>query len=207
MMKSKKLRTFTAIGLCTLVMGMVYSFCTVSHRTPPTNYLETVLQQIPSDGKYIILVDFSKASAQERLFVYDIPNQKYVYSGVVQHGLGRGSTAFTPEFSNEIGSNCSSLGLYRLTSYSKIYRIPYVDIPCFRMDGLSSTNSNARARGILIHPSISATLLPFELWGVPLPLTPESMGCFAVSIHTMWKIKQLYDEGDMYLYAFVGDMV
>ena len=185
--------------------AVVYSFFTVSFITPSEHLVEKVLKRVPYDTKYLILVDFSKASAQERLYIYDVKNNKYVYSGVVQHGLGRGSTARHPEFSNELGSKCSSLGLFRVAEFSKIHRIKTMDIPCFRLDGLSNSNSNARRRGLLIHYSLTASLLPFELWGVSLPLTRESEGCFAVSAHTMYKIARLNLEGKVYLYAFNGD--
>ena len=75
--------------------------------------------------------------------------------------------------------------------------------PCFRMVGLDSTNSNAIARGILIHPSLTRTLMPFEIWGLDLPLTWESQGCFAVSCNTMYEINKRFKRNNMYLYAYV----
>ena len=193
-------------GVLFLFLGAIaYSFFTVSFFTPSEALVEKVLKKVPYDTKYLILVDFSKASAQERLYIYDVDQLDFVYSGLVQHGLGRGSTARRPEFSNELGSKCSSLGLFKVAELSKIHRIKTADIPCFRLDGLSESNSNARRRGLLIHYSMTTTLMPFEIWGVPLPLTKESEGCFAVSAHTMFKIAQLNLEGKTYLYAFDGE--
>ena len=186
-------------------IAVVYSFFTVSFFTPGEHLVEKVLRKVPFDTRYLILVDFSKASGQERLYIYDVKKTDFIYSGIVQHGLGRGSTARHPEFSNELGSKCSSLGLYKVAELSKIHRIKTADIPCFRLDGLSKTNSNARRRGLLIHYSLTASLIPFEIWGVPLPLTQESEGCFAVSAHTMLEIARLNLEGKVYLYAFDGD--
>lgn len=71
--------------------------------------------------------------------------------------------------------------------------------------GLDSTNSNARKRGILIHPSIMASLLPYPKKGKNFPLTKSSEGCFSVSFHTFLKIKSL--KGPVYIYAFNGKNV
>ena len=119
----------------------------------------------------------------------------------MQHGNGKGNTASKPKFSNVIGSNCSSLGLYKITSKDNMHSWP--GAPCFRMVGLDSTNSNAIARGILIHPSLTRTLMPFEIWGLDLPLTGESRGCFAVSCNTMYEISKRFKKNNMYLYAYV----
>lgn len=124
---------------------------------------------------------------------------KFIYSGLTQHGSGKGNTARRAKFSNEIGSGCSSLGVYEVTSYENMYTIP---IKCFRLKGLSLTNSNAETRGIVIHPSLTASLVPFELKGASLPLTIESKGCFAVDLQTMQAIKQCFNKGKVYLYAY-----
>lgn len=187
------------------VLAITYSYFTVSVFTPSPEDLRRAVSKLPAGTRYVVMVDFGKSSAQERLFVYDLEEKEYIYSGVVQHGMGRNSTARKPEFSNEVGSKCSSLGMYRVAEYSRIYGIDIVKIPCFRLDGLSSTNSNARARGILIHPSLSTTLLPFEIWGMSLPLTFESYGCFAVSMHTMRKLSELKGNGAVCLYAYCSE--
>lgn len=160
----------------------LYNRLSVSATIPSTE-----LKEIPQDADYICYVNFSQPSAEERLYIYDVSEHKFIYSGLTQHGNGKGNTASRAIFSNEIGSGCSSLGLYEVTSYENMHTIP---IKCFRLKGLSSTNSNAVTRGIVIHPSITASLLPFELKGVSLPLTMESEGCFAVDLQTMYAMLQ-----------------
>ncbi|MGN1354480.1 MAG: murein L,D-transpeptidase catalytic domain-containing protein [Alloprevotella sp.] len=152
-----------------------------------------------SKGK-AIYVDFSIPSGEKRLFIIDLDKQEVIYAGLVQHGCGGNSTAEKPEFSNRIGSKCSSLGLYRLGEISRMTKYP---LDCIRLDGLSPTNSNARVRGIVIHPSVTLSLTPFPLKGVSLPLTPESEGCFAVSLKTFNTIKKLREKtvSPIYLYA------
>lgn len=159
---------------------------------------EFTRRHIPKDADYVCFVDFKIPSAQDRLFIYDVKEKRYIYSAHVQHGNGRGSTAKKPEFSNDIGSNCSSLGMYKITQKDKMHNIP---IDCFRLRGLDRTNSNAARRGIVIHPSITCTILPFSIPNAHLPLTNESQGCFAVSIRTMRQIEKYYKKGTIYLYA------
>ena len=121
-----------AVGFVLLIaVSVVYSYFTVSSTKPDDAELNTALKQLPKNTRYVILVDFSRPSAQERLFIYDIVEKKYVYSGVVQHGIGRNSKSRHPEFSNDINSNCSSLGMYRVAEYSNIKSIKHINVPCF----------------------------------------------------------------------------
>lgn len=139
-----------------------------------------------NDCHTMILVDFSKPSCEDRLFIYDVSKDlDLLYSGVVLHGCGGKSTPSKPEFSNKIGSNCSSLGEYTLEGLVKMSN----GMEAIKLKGWSATNSNAEARGIYIHPSLMATMLPFNLPDVNFPLTNASKGCFAVSYHTFEAIK------------------
>lgn len=149
---------------------------------------------------YEIVVDFSKPSCQDRLFIYKFSEEAdLIYSGVVLHGCGGKSTPSKPEFSNEIGSNCSSLGKYTLEGIVKMKN----GMEAIKLKGWSDTNSNAEKRGIYIHPSIMATLLPFNLPGMNFPLTKASEGCFAVSYHTYYMVKHYMNiNNKIILYAY-----
>lgn len=139
-----------------------------------------------SYNTYEIAVDFSKPSCVDRLYIYELNLEaELIYSGVVLHGCGGKSTPSKPEFSNEIGSNCSSLGEYTLEGIVKMKN----GMEAIKLKGWSDTNSNAEKRGIYIHPNIMPTLLPFNLPGMNFPLTKASEGCFAVSYHTYETIK------------------
>lgn len=188
------------IALCCFFALIAYNRFTVSSRKPAAEVVQRIIKRLPNNAEYLCVVDFGKNSGEERFFIYDVRTEKFVYSGLVQHGNGKGNTAAKPKFSNKIGSNCSSLGLYKITSKDKMHSWPQA--PCFRMIGLDSTNSNAMARGILIHPSLTRTLMPFEIWGLNLPLTWESQGCFAVSCNTMYEISKRFNNKNMYLYAY-----
>lgn len=154
---------------------------------------------IPNNARYVCYVDFGKLSYNDRLYIYNVRKKKCVYSARVQHGNGGKSTALKPEFSNEVGSNCSSLGLYKVTKLDKMNSNKHVD--CLRLRGLSSTNSNAEKRGILVHPGFTLSLIP-KLPGLVIPLNSESKGCFTVSIITMQVLKHYLKEGDIYIYAY-----
>ena len=156
------------------------------------------------NNTYEIIVDFSKPSCQDRLFIYKFYEEAdLVYSGVVLHGCGGNSTPSKPEFSNKIGSNCSSLGKYTLEGIVKMKN----GMEAIKLKGWDKTNSNAEARGIYIHTSLMATLLPFNIPKANFPLSNASKGCFAVSRHTYEKIKhymRLVNTGNnkMILYAY-----
>lgn len=189
------------LGLASFLALIAYNRFTVSSKSPNNAIIDSVIERLPSDANYLCIVNFGKHSGEERFFIYNVRNNKYEYSGLVQHGNGKGNTASKPKFSNVIGSNCSSLGLYKITCKDNMHSWP--GAPCFRMVGLDSTNYNAIARGILIHPSLTRTLMPFEIWGLDLPLTWESQGCFAVSCNTMYEISKRFKKNNMYLYAYV----
>ena len=171
-------------------IGLVFVLCTIISFCIPKGGPDWLrerpkyLNENPST--YEIVVDFSKPSCQDRLFIYKFAEgADLVYSGVALHGCGGKSTPSKPEFSNEIGSNCSSLGKYTLEGLVTMSN----GMEAIKLKGWSDTNSNAEKRGIFIHPSMMASLLPFNLPGVNFPLTKASEGCFAVSYHTYLKIK------------------
>ncbi len=146
-----------------------------------------------------IYVDFGISSAQPRFFVYDNKAKSVISESKCAHGCGGGSTVNKPVFSNTPGSECSSLGEYRLRSVGKLNTI---NAPCIRIDGLSSTNSNAAARGIVIH---EGPLLADDITiGIPIPVTKYiSQGCFTISTKTFNLLCQLLQEKkSIYLYAY-----
>ncbi len=129
------------------------------------------------DTCYCIVVDFSIYSGKERLFIVDINNNRIDVSGLCAHGIGKSfDCAFKPEFSNEIGSNLSSLGHYKLGVSRKTFKY---NLNAIELHGLDLTNSNAYARGILIHNGLPDVSI------VGLPCLPLSQGCFTVSDNTL----------------------
>ena len=151
---------------------------------------------------YAIVVDFSNPSGKHRFFVCDLKNPTILASSLCAHGAGKGSSKKEPVFSNEMGSNCSSLGHYKITGK---HRMSSSGLPSFKLVGLDKTNSNAERRGILIH---SAKLISMFRWGIYpfyLPMDKRiSSGCFAVDIDMMDVIEQLVnkEQKPILLYAY-----
>ena len=123
---------------------------------------------------YVLLLDYSIPSGTPRLFVWDTEKNRIVARTYVMHGLGGGSTAEQPVFSNKVGSGCSSLGKFKVTKLhgSKLKR-------SYRLKGLERSNSNAFRRGIMIHRSKWV-----DTWckNTYIPLhEPSCQGCITVS--------------------------
>ena len=132
---------------------------------------------------YGVLVDFGRFSLQKRLYVYDFNKNEVVMKSLAGHGSGGNSTLLKPDFSNDHGSHCTSLGHYSIGKHRHMYNRPTV--PAVEVHGLDKTNSNALARGILIHPSVG----PLS-WGcVTLPVVRYHQLSEFIKTHTnmiMW---------------------
>ena len=94
----------------------------------------------------LAVIDYSRASTEKRLWVFDLANNKLLFHEVVAHGQGTGEN-MARAFSNNDGSHQSSLGLFRTgdtyqggNGYS------------LRMQGLEpGTNDKAMSRAIVMH--------------------------------------------------------
>jgi hypothetical protein len=93
------------------------------------------------------VVDFSQYSGRKRLFMIDMQTGAVVAT-YVAHGLNSDPSwsGYATKFSNVIGSEESSVGFY-LTEETYSGKHGY----SMRLDGLSSTNSNVRARAVVVH--------------------------------------------------------
>ena len=127
---------------------------------------------------YALFVDYSIRSGKPRLFVWDFHKHKIVTSSYVMHGPGKGSTKKRPVFSNEPGSECSSLGRFLVTKeHGAIFK------RSFRLKGMDGDNLTAYARGLMIHGS---TYLDGHCWMRYIPLHRAScQGCVTVTTRGM----------------------
>ena len=140
---------------------------------------------------YVIVVDFSNPSGRHRFFVCDLKKHEIISSSICAHGSGKGSTMTKPVFSNEVGSNCSSLGHYAIAGRHKMST---TGLPSFRLKGLDPSNSNAMKRGILIHSAKIVSLSRLGIFPFYLPLDKRiSSGCFAIDIDMMDFVGDLVD--------------
>jgi hypothetical protein len=119
-----------------------------------------------SNRRYVTIIDMRKHSSVKRWFLLDL---KYgtVEKHLTSHGKNSdaNNNGYAEAFSNVNGSKKTSLGFYR-TSGTYTGSNGY----SLRLDGLSSTNSNARARAIVVHPASyinESTPRAGRSWGCP----------------------------------------
>jgi hypothetical protein len=109
-------------------------------------YFDSYKSKFPNKN-YITVVDFSRKSDRVRFFLINMK------SGAVEtfhttHGIHSDADddGFAEVFGNGMGSGMSSLGYVRTAEvYSGKYK------RSLRIDGLSSSNSNIRARAVVVH--------------------------------------------------------
>lgn len=103
--------------------------------------------KIDSRKKNIItIIDFTKPSTEERLYVIDLQNKKLLFVSHVSHGRNSGEN-YATSFSNINGSHQSSLGFF-LTEGTYHGRNGY----SLKLDGLEKgINDRAKERAIVIH--------------------------------------------------------
>ena len=184
-MKRTRLLSFTVVVVVIATMFLVGYINAPSTNNRAKEHANSALEYCRVHGlrtDYCILVDFDVHSGKNRFFIWDFNKQKIVYSTICEHGRGGKSTYMTPDFSNKIGSKCTSLGKYHVLNKRHMYNYP--SVPCFVLKGVDSTNSNAMARGVLIHPSVS------QMPTFPFPLQSRSEGCFGLSLRGFSKVNE-----------------
>lgn len=115
-------------------------------------------RKIDCNNKDILtLIDFTKPSTEERLFVLDMKQKQILYASLVAHGKNSGGK-YATSFSNENGSHKSSLGFYT-TGNTYQGKNGYSLV----LNGLEKgINDRAKERAIVIHgaaysnPSVAA---------------------------------------------------
>lgn len=135
---------------------------------------------------YALFVDYGVPSGTPRLFVWDFQKNSIAASTYVMHGPGGGSTAEKACFSNRPGSQCSSLGRFRVTKEHGTR-----NKRGFRLKGLDIDNQTAYARGLMIH---GARWIDRHCWRRYIPLNSKCcQGCITVSSRGMNYLKPLIE--------------
>jgi len=132
--------------------------------------------------EYAVFVDFSKHSGRERYMIYSFSQHKVIYRCLCATGLSKN------KFSNKPGSNLSSIGKYRITNGIHMMSIGREGLV---VDGLESTNSNARNRKILIHHSEVLNSFPKSIFPIPILGKGISHGCFSITSEGIRKTQEL----------------
>ncbi len=140
---------------------------------------------------YLGIVDFAKHSSKSRFFILDIKNSS-VQAFHVAHGSGSDpdNDGYATFFSNRNQSRASSVGFYLTGS---VYKGKYGR--SLKLHGLSSTNSNAYERAVVLHPSAYVKEANAK--------AGRSWGCLAVSFETVDSIIDKL-KGGAIIYASVS---
>lgn len=150
------------------------------------DYFEKNQNTIPNK-RFISLIDFKKHNSKERFFIVDMESGR-VETYLVAHGKNSDPNfdGLATKFSNSNDSKMSSVGFYLTAeTYTGIHGYS------LRLDGLSSSNTNARERAIVIHGA--AYVAPGNKIG-------RSFGCPAVEPRYHQQIINEIKEGSL-LYA------
>lgn len=145
----------------------------------------------------LTLIDFSKPSTEERLYVFDMKKHRLLFSSVVSHGKNSGNN-YATSFSNEYGSYKSSLGFY-LTESTYQGKNGYSLI----LNGLEKgINDRARERAIVVHGAAYADPSVVARGG----RLGRSFGCPALPPKLSRPIIDAIKGGSvMYIYADASD--
>lgn len=141
----------------------------------------------------ITLIDFTKPSSEERLFVLDMKRKKLLFSSVVSHGRNSGDL-YATSFSNKNGSYKSSLGFF-ITENTYYGKNGYSLV----LDGLEEgINDNAKERAIVIHGSRYVNPSVVAASGK----LGRSLGCPAIPLDITRKVIDTIKDGSLlYIYA------
>lgn len=139
-------------------------------------HIKSIALQDNCRSDYAIFIDMSKPSDEKRWYVVDLSTMNVVYSTYVAHGKGSGEGKEAQRFSDVPGSDCTALGVYKITgSYIGKHGLSY------GLDGLEPTNKNAQSRSIVIHSAWYATegfIAEYDRcgnsWGCPA-ISPEAL--------------------------------
>lgn len=129
--------------------------------------IESYARRNNYNTKVCFLVDMRLPSGMPRFFVYDIKNDSVIKAGLVTNGSTL-QPANKIIFSNQPGSNCTSLGKYKIgEAYTGDFGLAY------KLYGLDSTNSNAYKRFVVLHSHVcvpDSEVAPgviCQSWGCP----------------------------------------
>lgn len=148
-----------------------YDYLDPDHVVPTKALADTVAyfdqnQSKIANKNYIAVINFAQSSKEKRFYIIDMKTGKVM---AIHTAHGKGSDAdhdgYATKFSNSSGSNATSLGFYTTAeTYSGKHGLS------LKLDGRSSTNSNARSRAVVIHGADyvkEASVIQGRSWGCP----------------------------------------
>lgn len=146
-----------------------------------------------ANRSFITIIDFSKASSQQRLFVINMETGKILFKTLVAHGRNSGKE-YASSFSNSASSFESSLGFYTTADvYNGKHGIS------LRLNGCEKGfNDNAYKRAIVVHGAGYVSNSFIEQNG----FLGRSHGCPAVPAAVSTKIIDVIKDGScLFIYS------
>jgi L,D-transpeptidase catalytic domain len=147
------------------------------------------------DTAVAFFIDMQVKSGKERFFVVNLANNAIIKKGLVAHGKGNEKFTFDRKFSNGEGSNCTSLGVYKIgKAYNGAFGLSY------KLYGLNKTNNNALKRYVVLH---SMGSIPDAVSKYPITQTE---GCPAVAPAFLEELSAILDKSpkNVLLYIYYG---
>ncbi|ALF19734.1 hypothetical protein A447_04055 [Fusobacterium vincentii ATCC 51190] len=139
-----------------------------------------------SNNNLLVMVDYTKPSTEERLFIIDLRKKQLLISSLVTHGRGTGDL-YATKFSNKNNSYSTSSGFY-LTG--NIYNGKHGE--SLELYGLEKgKNDNAKKRTIVMHSAYYANKAFAEKYG----RLGRSKGCLVLPTDLNAKIINLISGG------------
>ncbi|GAA3941702.1 murein L,D-transpeptidase catalytic domain family protein [Hymenobacter algoricola] len=135
------MQTYVQIGLTATGMPMdVYREALVGFYNLQQRGLVSAQRQV------LTIIDFSRSSRLKRLWVVDVKQRRVLFHTLVAHGKNTGEE-FASAFSNQNGSEMSSLGFYVTgNTYSGKHGLS------LKLNGLDpGYNTNAGTRAVVVH--------------------------------------------------------
>ncbi len=130
-----------------------------------------------------IFINFKHHSGSKRFCLVNLDSQTCILDGLVCHGKGKFVYSETAKFSNEIGSNCSSEGFYKIGGkYEGKFGTSY------KLHGLNSSNSMAFKRFVVLHAHECVPISP-----VPVTIC-QSEGCPTLAPEVLKKLEPYLDQ-------------
>ena len=141
----------------------------------------------------LTIIDYSKPSDQERLFVIDIKNQKLLFRSLVAHGKGSGEVV-PQSFSNQPASHKSSLGFF-ITGDAYNGKHGY----SLQIEGIENgINDNAFSRAIVFHKASYVSTDYIKKYG----RLGRSFGCPALPVeYNQAIINTIKNSSCLFIYA------
>lgn len=148
-----------------LMMALYFVYVLIPAKTktpPPKTHIPIQIEYIDEDKHaeealaycdsfgyrtdFALLIDLTPHSGKFRFFGFNLETKDTLLKGLVAHGHCQSTDNRLAQFSNDIGSNCSSVGHYMVSEkYEGAYGTSY------KLIGKDSTNSNALNRYVVLH--------------------------------------------------------